>query len=186
MKFKNMSTLIACGALVAAIGAVSVSASSPFTTLQVKVEDGVKQYSTDDGRTWSTDAPEGVTETTDESGKVTITRGNAPADGEADGRKFYTSQHGVDEGAQESVIDGEAGQAGLMIKVEDGVKLYSTDGGKTWSQDAPQGYSEQDGVSTYSFGNPSDEGGKYLTRMEDGVKRHSADGGKTWSEQPVR
>lgn len=106
MKFKNMSTLIACGALVAAIGAVSVSASSPFTTLQVKVEDGVKQYSTDDGRTWSTDAP--------------------------------------------------------------------------------QGYSEQDGVSTYSFGNPSDEGGKYLTRMEDGVKRHSADGGKTWSEQPVR
>ena len=137
MKFKNMSTLIACGALVAAIGAVSVSASSPFTTLQVKVEDGVKHYSTDDGRTWSTDAPEGVTETTDESGKVTITRGNAPADGEADGRKFYTSQHGVDEGEQESVIDGEAGQAGLLIKVEDGVKLYSTDGGKTWSEPGP-------------------------------------------------
>lgn len=56
MKFKNMSTLIACGALVAAIGAVSVSASSPFTTQQVKVEDGVKQHSTDDGRTWSTEA----------------------------------------------------------------------------------------------------------------------------------
>jgi photosystem II stability/assembly factor-like uncharacterized protein len=186
MKLKKMSTLIACGALVAAIGAVSVSASSPFTTLQVKVEDGVKHYSTDDGKTWSTEAPEGVTETTDENGKVTITRGNAPADGEAEGQKFYTSQHGVDEGAQEGIIDGEAGQAGLMIKVEDGVKLYSTDGGKTWSQDAPQGYSEHDGVSTYSFGNPSDEGGKYLTRMEDGVKRHSADGGKTWSEQPAR
>lgn len=127
MKLKKMGTLIACGALVTVIGAVSVSASGSFTTLQVKAENGVRHYSTDDGKTWSTETPEGVTETTDENGKVTITRGKAPAEGES--------------GTQESVAEGRlevSGVNSLLVKVENGVKQYSTDGGKTWSQQPPK------------------------------------------------
>lgn len=96
------------------MGGVSTFASSPYVTLQVKVEDGVARYSTDDGKTWSAEAPEGAVRVTDADGKVTVTRGAAPAEG--------------DDGPTDT-----SGVSSLLIKVEDGVKQYSTDGGKTWS-----------------------------------------------------
>lgn len=124
MKFnkKRVGTWIACGALVATIatiGATSVSASNLFTMLQVKVEDGVTHYSTDDGTTWSTEAPDGVTATMDADGKVTVTRGNPPAAGE---------------GSPTEV----SGHTSLLVKVENGVTKYSTDGGQTWSEQLPE------------------------------------------------
>ncbi|MCL5996194.1 MAG: hypothetical protein M1546_09065, partial [Chloroflexi bacterium] len=48
-----------------------------------KVENGVRSYSTDDGKTWSEKAPDGVT-VSDEDGKVTIMNGVPPTD--ADGK----------------------------------------------------------------------------------------------------
>jgi len=193
---KKMGVLIACGVFAVAIGAVSAYASGAFSTLLVKIEDGVKFYSTDNGNTWSTQAPEGVTETADADGKVTMTRGTPS--GEEGGKKFYTTERGTTQNGEtqerpRKSIAADAsgavkakGEAHLMVKEENGVKQFSTDGGKTWSREAPHGYGERDGISTYSFGNPSEEGGKYLTRVENGVKRFSADGGKTWSEQPSR
>jgi Neuraminidase (sialidase) len=123
MKFdkKRVGAWLACGAVVATlgtIGAASVSAASPFTMLQVKTENGVKRYSTDDGKTWSTEAPDGVTERTNADGRMTITRGIAPTDGN---------------GPTET-----SGQTSLLVKVEDGVQQYSTDGGKTWSKQLPK------------------------------------------------
>ena len=67
--------------------------------------------STDGGKTWSQNAPEGVT-VSDKDGKFTITNGIPPKDGEGDG---------------------------MLIKTENGVRYYSIDGGKTWSQNAPEG-----------------------------------------------
>ncbi|PZN07162.1 MAG: exo-alpha-sialidase [Bacillota bacterium] len=120
---KKWAVLVACVAFVVAFGVVSASASSPYTTLQVKVENGVPRYSTDDGNTWSAEAPDGVTWVTDADGKVTVTRGVAPGKEES--------------GTPESVVEGGpidiSGVASLFVKVEDGVKQYSTDGGKTWS-----------------------------------------------------
>lgn len=78
--------------------------------LMIKIENGVKLYSTDGGKTWSEQAPEGVTETAGEDGKVTTSYGIAPKEGEDDG---------------------------ILSKVENGVRTYSTDGGKTWSEQAP-------------------------------------------------
>ena len=131
---KKLGTLMVCGVLAAAVGTVSASAAGSFSTLQVKTENGVRMYSADEGETWSRQAPYGVSETVGADGKVTITRGTAPSDAGASDEKRF------------------------MIKYENGVKLYSADGGKTWSQHAPNGYSEQGGKSTWSSGNLPKEG----------------------------
>lgn len=75
------------------------------------MEDSIRYFSTDGGDTWSQTAPEGVM-VREEDGKITITNGIPPKDGEGNG---------------------------MLSKVEDGVRCYSTDGGMTWSQDAPEG-----------------------------------------------
>ncbi|MFL0556404.1 MULTISPECIES: beta propeller repeat protein, partial [Paenibacillus] len=121
---KKLGTLLVCGALVASLGAVSASASNSFTTLLVKSEDGARWYSEDDGKTWSQEAPNGVNETIDADGKVTISRGTAPVEGDRQGptEGVFTHRGGVK----------------LLVKTENGKKLYSVDGGKTWSNQAPQ------------------------------------------------
>jgi hypothetical protein len=110
-------------ALIASIGAASASAADSVdtpsrdavkTSLLVKEENGVRSYSTDDGKTWSSTAPDGVS-LSDIDGKLTISNGIPPKDG-----------------------DGK----GLLSKVENGVRTYSTDGGKTWSTTAPEGAEE--------------------------------------------
>jgi len=85
------------------------------------------RYSTDDGETWSTEAPEGVTRVTDEDGKVTVTRRADPAEGDGD------AQEDVGEGGPTNV----SGVSSLLVRLEDGVKQYSIDCGKTWSAQPP-------------------------------------------------
>jgi hypothetical protein len=128
-------------------------------------------------------------------GAVSVSAANpmtALQSADAGGKVFITNGKTwskAPEGAQEAVNEG--GPAGapaarsFMIKDENGVKLYSVDGGKTWSRQAPDGYSEQDGKQTLFFGTPprEGEGGVVLNRVEDGVKYYSTDGGKTWSKR---
>jgi hypothetical protein len=76
------------------------------------MENGVRSYSTDGGKTWSQNAPDGVTVSEDENGKIKIIN------------RF------PDKGSQ--------GKS-LLVKMENGVRSYSTDGGKTWSEQAPEG-----------------------------------------------
>jgi len=108
---KKAGAIVLCTVLVAALGVGTVFAANSINTLQVKVENGVRSYSTDGGKNWSQDAPEGVT-VSEEDGKITITNGVPPKDGEG---------------------------GGMLIKVEDGIRYFSTDGGRTWSQNAPEG-----------------------------------------------
>ncbi len=108
---KKAGAFVLCTVLVAALGVGTVYATNSINTLQVKMENGVRSYSTDGGETWSKDAPDGVV-VSEEDGKVTITKG----------------------------VPSEVGKGnGMMIKMEDGVRYYSTDGGKTWTQNAPEG-----------------------------------------------
>lgn len=187
---KKLGTLIVCGALVAALGTASAAlgttstfAANTISSLH-KIENGVKLYSTDGGKTWSKQAPEGVTEKIDADGKVTITNGTPPEVGASftkgdDGTKA-TYTRGIPDGVPD-----------LMIKIEKGVKLYSTDGGKTWSDQAPEGVTEtvgEDGKVTTSYGIAPKEGEDdgILSKVENGIRTYSTDGGKTWSGQDPR
>ncbi len=108
---KKAGAIILCTALVAALSIGTVFAASTMNSLQVKMENGVRSFSTDDGKTWSKVAPEGVT-VSEEDGKITVTHGFPQQGGEGQG---------------------------MLSKVEDGVRYFSTDDGKTWSKDIPVG-----------------------------------------------
>ncbi len=108
---KKAGAIVLCGALVAALGVGTVYAASSMNSLQVKMENGVRSYSRDGGKSWSQDAPDGVV-VSDKDGKLTITNGIPSKDDEGNG---------------------------MLSKMEDGIRYYSTDGGKSWSQNAPKG-----------------------------------------------
>lgn len=112
---KKVGAVVLCGALITAIGLGTAFAANSMNSLQVKMENGVKSYSTDSGKTWSKNAPEGVT-VSDQDGKLTVSNGTPLKDGEG---------------------------KGVLSKVENGVRSYSTDGGKTWSEKAPAGVEER-------------------------------------------
>ncbi|WP_220483179.1 sialidase family protein [Paenibacillus thiaminolyticus] len=105
--------------------------------LMVKEENGKKLYSTDDGQTWSETAPEGL--------RVFFGKGKGESEGVAmqkigksvmsDGQTW--SAETVELG--EVSINSEAGITKVMVKGENGKKLYSTDDGQTWSETAPEG-----------------------------------------------
>lgn len=158
---KKAGAVVLSTALVTALGVSTVFAANSINFLQVKMENGVKSYSTDNGKTWSQDAPYGMT-VNDEEGKLTISNGDPSKLGEG---------------------------KGILTKMEDGIRYYSTDGGKTWSQDAPYGVTARDenGKITISNGAPKDDkGNSLLIKMEDGIRNYSTDGGKTWSKTPPK
>lgn len=107
---KKMGAALLCGAFAATIGTGTVLASNSTNSVLGKVVNGVKSYSTDGGKTWSGKAPEGVSINEDSTGGVL--KGLSP----------------------EGAVKG-----GLAVKVENGVRSYSTDGGKTWSKEVPKG-----------------------------------------------
>jgi Neuraminidase (sialidase) len=75
------------------------------------------------------------------------------------------------------------GNGSISVKDEDGIRSYSTDGGKTWSQTPPEGLVEtpieysalsgEDGVSVRAS----------VRTNENGTLSYSTDGGKTWSKE---
>jgi len=90
-------------------------------SLLCKVENGVRSFSTDGGKTWSEKAPDGVTVSESEDSKFTVFNGLptlSPKD--AEGKS-------------------------LLCKVENGVRSFSTDGGKTWSEEVPEGATVTEG-----------------------------------------
>lgn len=161
MTNKRWTALLAAGALVAAIGVGSAYAATASSSLLVKVEEGVSSYSTDGGKTWSAKAPDGVSEVKSEDGTFTVTNGTPPRDGQA---------------------------YGLLTKVDDGVILYSTDNGKTWSEQAPDGSEPSwtiSGGGSGAVGLPGEgahTASSLRVKVENGVTLYSTDDGKTWSE----
>lgn len=210
---KKAGVVLLFGALVAALGVGTAYAANFNSSLQVKMENGVRLYSTDGGKTWSKNAPNGVT-VSDNDGKLTVTNGTPPKDGEGKGTltkvengvRSYSTDGGktwsetAPDGAEDSKTIGEdrkmihklgdpsgsANGTSLQVKIENGVRLYSTDGGNTWSETAPSGVtvSDKDGKLTISNGTPPENGeaNGTLSKMENGVRSYSSDGGKTWSE----
>jgi hypothetical protein len=119
------------------------SAEAAEVGLLVISEDGVTRYSTDGGASWIEGYPEGAEVQTDGQGRTTVSigaNGAPPVSGTLSGT---------------SVTDS------LAVSVnesEDGTIRYSTDGGATWSDQAPEGVTateEPDGKVTVSSGEGS-------------------------------
>lgn len=102
--------------------------------LLTKNIDGVVSYSTDDGATWSSDAPEDFEQRINEDGTITQGIGRPPVG------------------------------KGILVKNENGVITHSTDGGETWTDGVPEdfempenlpaggGFSEKSGsISGFKF-----------------------------------
>ncbi|MFZ5966458.1 MAG: hypothetical protein ACOYVK_04705 [Bacillota bacterium] len=208
---KKVGAVVLCGALVTAIGSGAVFAANSMNSLQVKMENGVRTYSTDDGKTWSKNTPDGVV-VNDKDGMLTISNGIPPKDGEEQGIlskiensvRTYSTDGGktwsekAPDGAEDSITIDEDGKIthtngnppdgadvkGLMVKMENGVRLYSIDGGKTWSKNAPEGVIlDEDGKVTMMNGTPPKDGEQngLLSKVENGIRTYSTDGGNTWS-----
>jgi hypothetical protein len=105
---KKVGLAVLCGVIVASASVAAVAATGPHY-LGIKVDNGVKRYSTDKGQTWSRTAPEGVTLNAD--GSISLMVGTSTEDAEG----------------------------GMLSKMENGVSSYSTDGGKTWTEGVPDG-----------------------------------------------
>jgi photosystem II stability/assembly factor-like uncharacterized protein len=155
-----------CGALVLGIGSGAAYAASNDgsqtkhdqasvtqlsekikTKMLVKNENGVISHSTDDGKTWVPGAPEG--------GKVIQN---------ADGKESFIFS------------DSNATPfGGLKVKKEDGKLKFSKDGGKTWSDKAPDNFKMVEKGDKSVFAKD-----KLIVKKENGIAKFSKDGGKTW------
>ena len=154
---KIKATAIAtCTALVLSLGTVTAFAADTEKVL-VKNENGVMSYSEDEGATWNEGTPEGII--TKDGTNGTLIKNGGPGQGE---------------------------RHSLTIKTEGDVTHYSTDGGETWSQTAPEGVTvNEDGSIIAKHMNPNGANEneiKILVKNKDGVINYSTDSGETWSQ----
>ncbi|GED66107.1 WD40/YVTN/BNR-like repeat-containing protein [Lysinibacillus fusiformis] len=155
--------------------ATSMPQSGEEITAQIKQENGVNLYSTDGGNSWNKSTPT----STDQAVKiVNIKDGIAQIEAidEADLKKAYSSMQ-------------------IMIKQENGVNLYSIDGGKNWNEYTPTStdqavkiVSMKDGIAQIEAVNEADlkkadSSIQIMIKQENGVALYSTDKGKTWSEK---
>ena len=160
---KRAGVVLLSGVLIATIGAGTVLAANSGNSLLVKMQNGARSYSTDGGNTWSKKAPEGVT-VSDKDGKLAITNGIAPED--ADGKSIlckvengvttYSTDGGAtwneiapgylieaenEDGTFSGMVDNLPESGSIMIQKDiNGTVRYSIDGGETWSDKAPEGF----------------------------------------------
>ncbi|MGG4398233.1 sialidase family protein [Paenibacillus thiaminolyticus] len=182
--------------------------------VMVKEENGTKLYSTDDGQTWSETAPEGLPALPDGKGVTFKMQGGSEGGikakvmvKEENGTKLYSTDDGQtwSETAPEGMPAFDMGGEGniivkmnggpedgvtikVMVKEENGTKLYSTDDGQTWSETAPEGLPalpDGKGNVTSKMQGGSEDGiiTKLMVKEENGTKLYSTDDGQTWSEQ---
>ncbi|WP_374966598.1 sialidase family protein [Lysinibacillus sp. RS5] len=177
--------------------------------------DGVTEYSTDGGKTWTKNVPKGAVVTKNADGSSAFSVGTRSAGGElnsfavrqnADGVTEYSTDGGKTwtknapkgavvtknaDGSSDISVGTQPAGGVLNIAVRqnaDGVTEYSTDGGKTWTKNAPKGAvvtKNADGSSTLSVGAQSAGGelnGFAVRQNADGVTEYSTDGGKTWTK----
>lgn len=144
----------------------------------MKREDNKWKFSSDGGKTWSEERPEGVK--VDKDGKLTWESedGKKVSEFDPETNQWKYSEDGGKTWSEplKDIEDWlENGftvpvEGGVSMKFKDGKVQYSTDGGKTWSEEAPEGF--------------SDKVKSVITKQsEDGKTLYSTDGGKTWSEQ---
>lgn len=135
------------------------------------------QFSSDGGKSWTDEVPDGVEVAKD--GTLTWTSEDGeqqsqfdPSSGQwkysEDGGKTWSDplqdiEDWIENGFTMTVAEG------ILMKLQDGKVLYSTDEGKTWSEEVPEGLEPPEN--------------SVIAKGEDGKMKYSTDGGKTWSEE---
>lgn len=122
---KKVATLALAVGLTLSLGTLTAFAANHLQSLQVTVDGYGAQYSTDGGKTWSDQVPEGAVVTTDANGERSLYIGTPSDEAKADVNA-----------AVDAVKDAVTNTAG---KQEADNWLYSTDDGQTWSNNAPAG-----------------------------------------------
>lgn len=144
----------------------------------MKREEDKWKFSSDGGKTWSEEKPEGVE--IDKNGKLTwkSTDGKKVSEFDPKENQWKYSEDGGKTWSDplKEVEDWlESGftvpvEGDVSMKIKDGKIQYSTDGGKTWSEEAPEGF--------------NDKMKSVITKQsDDGKTLYSTDGGKIWSEE---
>lgn len=158
---KKVAAIAACATLVLSLGALTAFATGiiPSGGFLVKSDNGNVSHSEDGGATWTEGTPDN-----------------------------YHVEYGADGSALSWVGDEKPNLEGAFaVKNENGNTLYSTDGGATWSDTAPEGYEQTvnpDGsVSVKNeIANHAAPAEASLVKNENGIVSHSTDGGETWTE----
>ncbi|MFD3273030.1 sialidase family protein [Paenibacillus dendritiformis] len=161
---KKAGAAILSGALALTLGSgtTTFAAEGATDSLLVKHENGVINYSTDGGQTWSENATANMQ-------AIKIGEGNIKI--------------------KNKLASGDGIKSKVMVKSENGKKLYSTDDGQTWSETAPEGMPAfdmgQQGNIKFKMKGDLEEGikSKVMVKVENGKKLFSTDDGQTWSEQ---
>lgn len=119
-KRKAAMAVVIGSMVVASLGGVSALAAGNGGLIWGQVdENGAMTYSTDEGKSWSSEKPEDVVMyAADENGVTSASTGNGTNVQLPDGS-----------GEVVETVD-------ISVKEEDGKTLYSVDGGKTWSETA--------------------------------------------------
>lgn len=133
---KKVGAFLVFGLLIGLLSVGTVLATESNSSISIEEEDGVVQFSVDDGQTWREETPEGLA-VIEEGDQQIIT----------DGDLFDVSgddETSLEEGEIRYSLDGgetwieanpEQNTGNIETEVVDGVLKYSTDGGKTWTTD---------------------------------------------------
>lgn len=190
---KKAAFTVMCGALVTAMGTGAAFAENNAGSM-IKNDSGNFSYSTDDGETWQNGVPDGAKYSEDGRSREMLSGAYVEleeAKYREDGKFTIVN---VSEGpvGVKIVCDSE-GPLGigtkLAVRNENGVIMYSTDDGETWSETAPEGFTvsiidDNGGLMTnneFADGELAISVTKsLLVKNEDGKISHSTDGGQTW------
>ncbi|MDR1801574.1 MAG: hypothetical protein LBQ95_07035 [Lachnospiraceae bacterium] len=160
--------------MAATLGVLAQNAKNEGSYM-VRSEDGVTEYSTDEGETWESapangtiiteDGTELNVQTIDDGNSIMTIVGNAQSSdysvGNAEGESGF-SVISEDGSAISGAVAGD-----VLVKSEDGGHYYSTDGGETWTLiDGDEGAITMEDGSEFTFSFGTDEGSFSLESAE--------------------
>jgi len=134
---KKVGAFLGIGLLIGILSVSTVLAaeSGANRSISIEEEDGVVQFSTDDGQTWSEEAPEGLT-VIEEGNQQIITDGDlfdVSGDDTMAPLEEGEIRYSIDGGETWIETNPEQNTNHIETEIVDGVLKYSTDGGKTWT-----------------------------------------------------
>src|SRR5699024_10569278 len=136
---KKVGAFLVVGLSIGLLSIGTVLAAESNRSISIEEEDGVVEFSVDEGQTWNEEIPEGLT-VIEEGNQQIITEGDLF---DVSGNDGMTS---LEEGEIRYSVDGgetwtvtksnpEQNTGNIETEVVDGVLKYSTDGGNTWITD---------------------------------------------------